>query len=123
MNKQNKINQYETETIQYRSSNYPYLCILNNCLPTKYLTYYPCLIKLITVSGLSQWEQGYFNIQTMKPYELKQSILDNLEIEVLIERIKKQEIEIAIRDLQIKALKEYLEYEKQLTLIAKINNI
>jgi hypothetical protein len=59
----------------------------------------------------------------MKPYELKQSILDNLEIEVLIERIKKQEIEIAIRDLQIKALKEYLEYEKQLTLIAKINNI
>jgi len=55
----------------------------------------------------------------MKPYELKQSILDNLEIEVLIERIKKQEIEIAIRDLQIKALKEYLEYEKQLTLIAK----
>ncbi len=72
---------------------------------------------------MSQWEQGYFNIQTMKPYELKQSILDNLEIEVLIERIKKQEIEIAIRDLQIKALKEYLEYEKQLTLIAKINNI
>jgi len=59
----------------------------------------------------------------MKPYELKQSILDNLEIEVLIERIKKQEIEIAIRDLQIKALKEYLEYEKQLKLIAKINNI
>jgi hypothetical protein len=59
----------------------------------------------------------------MKPYELKQSILDNLEIEVLIERIKKQEIEIAIRDLQIKALKEYLEYEKQLNLIAKINNI
>lgn len=55
----------------------------------------------------------------MKPYELKQSILDNLEIEVLIERIKKQEIEIAIRDLQIKALKEYLEYEKQLKLIAK----
>jgi len=59
----------------------------------------------------------------MKPYELKQSILDNLEIEVLIERIKKQEIEIAIRDLQIKALKEYLEYEKQLTLINKINKI
>jgi len=59
----------------------------------------------------------------MKPYELKQSILDNLEIEVLIERIKKQEIEIAIRDLQIKALKEYLEYEKQLNLIAKTNNL
>jgi uncharacterized protein YaaW (UPF0174 family) len=59
----------------------------------------------------------------MKPYELKQSLLDRIEIETLLERIKKQEIEIAIRDLQIKALKEYLEYEKQLTLIAKINNI
>lgn len=59
----------------------------------------------------------------MKPYELKQSLLDRIEIEGLIERIKKQEIEIAIRDLQIKTLKEYLEYEKQLTLIAKINNI
>jgi hypothetical protein len=59
----------------------------------------------------------------MKPYELKQSLLDRMEIETLLERIKKQEIEIAIRDLQIKALKEYLEYEKQLNLIAKINNI
>jgi hypothetical protein len=51
----------------------------------------------------------------MKPYELKQSLLDRIEIENLIERIKKQEIEISIKDLQIKALKEYLEYEKQLT--------
>jgi hypothetical protein len=51
----------------------------------------------------------------MKPYELKQSLLDKMEIETLIERIKKQEIEISIKDLQIKALKEYLEYEKQLT--------
>ena len=51
----------------------------------------------------------------MKPYELKQSLLDRMEIETLIERIKKQEIEISIKDLQIKALKEYLEYEKQLT--------
>jgi hypothetical protein len=59
----------------------------------------------------------------MKAYELKQSLLDRIEIETLLERIKKQEIEISIRDLQIKALKEYLEYEKQLTLIAKINNI
>ena len=53
----------------------------------------------------------------MKPYELKQSILDRIEIETLLERIKKQEIEISIRDLQIKTLKEYLEYEKQLTTI------
>ena len=51
----------------------------------------------------------------MKPYELKQSLLDRMEIETLLERIKKQEIEISIKDLQIKALKEYLEYEKQLT--------
>lgn len=59
----------------------------------------------------------------MKPYELKQSILDRIEIETLLERIKKQEIEISIRDLQIKTLKEYLEYEKQLTTILKINKI
>jgi len=59
----------------------------------------------------------------MKPYELKQSLLDRMEIETLLERIKKQEIEISIKDLQIKSLKEYLEYEKQLTLIAKINKI
>ena len=58
----------------------------------------------------------------MKPYELKQSLLDRMEIETLIERIKKQEIEISIKDLQIKALEEYLEYEKQLTL-TKTNNI
>jgi hypothetical protein len=51
----------------------------------------------------------------MKPYELKQSLLDKMEIETLIERIKKQEIEISIKDLQIKSLKEYLQYEKQLT--------
>ena len=59
----------------------------------------------------------------MKPYELKQSLLDRIEIETLLERIKKQEIEISIKDLQIKALEEYLEYQKELTLIAKINNI
>ena len=72
---------------------------------------------------MSQWEQGYFNIQTMKPYELKQSLLDRIEIEGLIERIKKLEIEVSIKDLQIKVLKEDLDYSKQLTLIAKINNI
>jgi hypothetical protein len=59
----------------------------------------------------------------MKPYELKQSLLDRIEIEGLIERIKKLEIEVSIKDLQIKALKEDLDYSKQLTLIAKINNI
>jgi hypothetical protein len=59
----------------------------------------------------------------MKPYELKQSLLDRMEIETLLERIKKQEIEISIKDLQIKALEEYLEYEKQLTTILKINKI
>ena len=59
----------------------------------------------------------------MKPYELKQSLLDRVEIEGLIERIKKLEIEISIKDLQIKVLKEDLDYSKQLTLIAKINNI
>jgi hypothetical protein len=59
----------------------------------------------------------------MKPYELKQSLLDRMEIETLLERIKKQEVEISIKDLQIKALEEYLEYQKELTLIAKINNI
>ena len=59
----------------------------------------------------------------MKPYELKQSLLDRMEIETLLERIKKQEIEISIKDLQIKALEEYLEYQKELTLIAKINKI
>jgi hypothetical protein len=59
----------------------------------------------------------------MKPYELKQSLLDRIEIEGLLERIKKLEIEVSIKDLQIKVLKEDLDYSKQLTLIAKINNI
>jgi predicted RNase H-like nuclease (RuvC/YqgF family) len=59
----------------------------------------------------------------MKPYELKQSLLDRMEIEGLLERIKKLEIELSIKDLQIKALKEDLEYSKQLALIYKINNI
>jgi Ni,Fe-hydrogenase III large subunit len=59
----------------------------------------------------------------MKPYELKQSLLDRMEIEGLIERIKKLEIEIGIKELQIKILKEDLEYQKELTLINKINNI
>lgn len=61
--------------------------------------------------------------KTMKPYELKQSLLDRIEIEGLIERIKKLEIEIGIKELQIKILKEDLEYQKELTLINKINNI
>lgn len=59
----------------------------------------------------------------MKPYELKQSLLDRMEIQTLLERIKKQEVEISIKDLQIKSLKEDLEYQKELTLIAKINKI
>jgi len=46
-----------------------------------------------------------------------------MEIEGLIERIKKLEIELSIKDLQIKTLKEDLDYSKQLTLINKINNI
>lgn len=59
----------------------------------------------------------------MKPYELKQSLLDKMEIEGLIERIKKLEIELSIKDLQIKALKEDLEYSKELALIYKTNNL
>ena len=59
----------------------------------------------------------------MKPYELKQSLLDRMEIEGLIERIKKLEIELSIKNLQITSLKEDLEYSKQLALIYKINNI
>lgn len=59
----------------------------------------------------------------MKPYELKQSLLDRMEIEGLLERIKKLEIELSIKDLQITSLKEDLEYSKQLALIYKINNI
>lgn len=59
----------------------------------------------------------------MKPYELKQSLLDRMEIEGLIERIKKLEIELSIKDLQIKALKEDLEYSKELALIYKTNNL
>jgi len=55
----------------------------------------------------------------MKAYELKQSLLDRMEIEGLIERIKKLEIEVSIKDLQIKALKEDLEYKNELVLIAK----
>jgi hypothetical protein len=61
--------------------------------------------------------------KTMKPYELKQSLLDRMEIEGLIERIKKLEIELSIKNLQITSLKEDLEYSKQLALIYKINNI
>lgn len=49
----------------------------------------------------------------MKPYELKQSTLDKMEIEGLIEKIKKLEIEIGIKELQIKTLKKDLNiYEK-----------
>jgi hypothetical protein len=49
----------------------------------------------------------------MKPYELKQSTLDKMEIEGLIEKIKKLEIEIGIKELQIKTLKKDLSiYEK-----------
>ena len=59
----------------------------------------------------------------MKPYELKQSLLDRMEIEGLIERIKKLEIELSIKELQIISLKEDLEYSKQLALIYKINKI
>ena len=44
----------------------------------------------------------------MKPYELKQSLLDKMEIEGLLERIKKLEIELSIKDLQ------FLEKEKEL---------
>ena len=50
----------------------------------------------------------------MNNYELKQSTLDKMEIETLIERIKKQEIEISIKDLQIKELKERIAYLKEL---------
>jgi len=46
-------------------------------------------------------------------YELKQSLLDKMEIEGLIEKIKKLEIEIGIKELQIKTLKKDLNiYEK-----------
>lgn len=44
----------------------------------------------------------------MKYYELKQGILDRLEIECLIEKIKKLEKEIAEKDLAIKMLKKDL---------------
>lgn len=59
----------------------------------------------------------------MKPYELKQSLLDRMEIETLTAKIRDLKIELSIKDLQIKSLVEDLEYSKQLTLIAKINNI
>ena len=46
-------------------------------------------------------------------YELKQSLLDKMEIEGLIERIKKLEIDIGIKELQIKTLRKDLNiYEK-----------
>lgn len=46
-------------------------------------------------------------------YELKQDILDKMEIEVLIERIKKLEIQIGIKELEIKTLKKDLNiYDK-----------
>jgi predicted RNase H-like nuclease (RuvC/YqgF family) len=61
--------------------------------------------------------------KTMKAYELKQSLLDRMEIETLTAKIRDLKIELSIKDLQIKSLKEDLEYSKQLTLIAKINNI
>ncbi|CAB4122067.1 hypothetical protein UFOVP19_48 [uncultured Caudovirales phage] len=46
----------------------------------------------------------------MNNYELKQSLLDKLEIEGLIEKIAKLEKELAIKELQIKILKKDLEY-------------
>ena len=79
-------------------------------------------LKLLDKIG-SVLKNGILKLKLMKPYELKQSLLDRMEIEGLIERIKKLEIELSIKDLQIKALKEDLDYSKQLTLIARINNI
>jgi hypothetical protein len=45
----------------------------------------------------------------MNNYELKQSILDKMEIEGLIQRIKKLENELAEKELAIKMLKKDLE--------------
>jgi predicted RNase H-like nuclease (RuvC/YqgF family) len=45
----------------------------------------------------------------MTNYELKQSILDKLEIEGLIERIQKLEKQLAEKELQVKKLaKEFI---------------
>jgi hypothetical protein len=42
----------------------------------------------------------------MTQYELKQSLLDKMEIEGLIERIKKLEKELALKEVEIKGLKK-----------------
>jgi hypothetical protein len=55
----------------------------------------------------------------MKPYELKQGILDKMENELLIEKIKKLENEIKISNIEIKELKENIAYSKELISIAK----
>jgi uncharacterized protein (DUF342 family) len=44
----------------------------------------------------------------MSNYELKQSILDKMEIGGLIERIKKLEKELALKELEVKKLTKEL---------------
>jgi hypothetical protein len=39
-------------------------------------------------------------------YELKQSILDKMEIDGLIEKIKQLEIKLAIKELELKSIKK-----------------
>jgi hypothetical protein len=56
------------------------------------------------VKGL--WEQGYFKTNTMNPYELKQSLLDRMEIEALIVKIQRLEKELAEKELTIRILQK-----------------
>jgi hypothetical protein len=62
------------------------------------------------VKGL--WEQGYFKTNIMKPYELKQSLLDRMEIEALIVKIQRLEKELAEKELTIRILQKDLIYER-----------
>lgn len=48
----------------------------------------------------------------MKPYELKQSLLDRMEIEALIVKIQRLEKELAEKELTIRVLQKDLIYER-----------
>jgi predicted RNase H-like nuclease (RuvC/YqgF family) len=48
----------------------------------------------------------------MKPYELKQSLLDRMEIEALIVKIQRLEKELAEKELTIRILQKDLMYER-----------
>ncbi len=56
------------------------------------------------VSQFPRWGGDIFKTMTMTNYELKQGLLDKLEIDGLIERIQKLEKQLAEKELELKKM-------------------